>query len=92
MIHLVIMQVITMLLAGLSLNALTYGSDVFTHTMAGGNVTDWNLYDSHYTERFMGAIADNANGYKKTSVLSYVDKYKGHLQSVHGIIDENVHL
>ena len=65
MIHLVIMQVITMLLAGLSLNALTYGSDIFTHTMAGGSVTDWNLYESHYTERFMGTIADNAEGYKK---------------------------
>ena len=76
----------------LSCYALTYGSDVFTHAMAGGSVTDWNLYDSHYTERFMGTMADNAEGYKKTSVLSYVDKYKGNLQLVHGIIDENVHL
>ncbi|HSN60857.1 MAG TPA: prolyl oligopeptidase family serine peptidase, partial [Ferruginibacter sp.] len=76
----------------LSCYALTYGSDVFTHAMAGGSVTDWNLYDSHYTERFMGTPADNAAGYKTSSVLNYIDKYKGNLQIVHGMIDENVHM
>jgi dipeptidyl-peptidase-4 len=76
----------------MSCYALTYGSDVFTHAMAGGSVTDWTLYDSHYTERFMGTPADNAEGYKTSSVLNYIDKYKGHLQIVHGIIDENVHM
>lgn len=75
----------------LSCYALTYGADVFTHGMAGGSVVDWSLYDSHYTERFMGTSADNAEGYKKSSVLSYIDNYKGMLQIVHGVIDENVH-
>jgi len=72
--------------------ALTYGADVFTHGMAGGIVADWSLYDSHYTERFMGTMDDDAEGYKKSSVLTYTDKYKGMLQIVHGIIDDNVHL
>ncbi len=72
--------------------ALTYGADVFTHGMAGGSVTDWSLYDTHYTERYMGTLADNAEGYKTSSVLTYADKYKGMLQIVHGIIDDNVHL
>lgn len=76
----------------MSCYAMTYGSDVFTHAMAGGSVTDWTLYDSHYTERFMGTLADNAEGYKKSSVLSYTDKYKGYMQIVHGVIDENVHM
>ena len=76
----------------MSCYALTYGSDVFTHGMAGGSVTDWSLYDSHYTERFMGTPADNAEGYKSSSVLTHADKYKGMLQIVHGIIDENVHM
>ena len=40
----------------------------------------------------MGTMADNAEGYKKASVLSYIDKYKDNLQLVHGIIDEKVHL
>jgi dipeptidyl-peptidase 4 len=72
--------------------ALTYGADVFTHGMAGGSVTDWTLYDTHYTERYMGTPVDNAEGYKTSSVLNYADKYKGILQIVHGIIDDNVHL
>jgi len=72
--------------------ALTYGSDVFTHGMAGGSVTDWTLYDSHYTERFMGTPANNAEGYKSSSVLTHADKYKGMIQIVHGVIDDNVHM
>jgi len=76
----------------LSALALTYGADVFTHGMAGGSVVDWSLYDTHYTERYMGTLADNPEGYKTSSVLNYVDKYKGMLQIVHGVIDDNVHL
>ena len=72
--------------------ALTYASDVFTYGMAGGSVTDWTLYDTHYTERYMGTPADNPEGYKTSSVLNYTDKYKGGLQIVHGVIDDNVHL
>ncbi|MBL0055011.1 MAG: S9 family peptidase [Chitinophagaceae bacterium] len=76
----------------MSCYALTYGSDVFTHGMAGGSVTDWNFYDSHYTERYMGTPANNPEGYKTSSALNYVDRYKGMLQIVHGVIDDNVHL
>ncbi len=76
----------------MSCYALTYGSDVFTHGMAGGSVTDWNFYDSHYTERYMGTPANNADGYKASSALNHVDKYKGILQIVHGVIDDNVHM
>jgi dipeptidyl-peptidase-4 len=72
--------------------ALTYAADVFTHGMAGGSVIDWTLYDSHYTERYMGTPANNPEGYKTSSVLTYADKYKGMLQLVHGIVDENVHM
>jgi len=45
--------------------ALTRGADYFTHGFAGGSVTDWQLYDTHYTERFMGTPASNPEGYKK---------------------------
>ena len=76
----------------MSCYALTYGSDVFTHGMAGGSVTDWTFYDSHYTERFMGTPTNNAEGYKNSSALTNVDKYKGVLQIVHGVIDDNVHM
>jgi dipeptidyl-peptidase-4 len=72
--------------------ALTYGSDVFTQGIASYSVTDWRLYDSHYTERFMKKPDENPEGYKKTAVLSYVDRLKGMLKIVHGTTDDNVHM
>lgn len=72
--------------------ALTRGAAYFTHGIAGGSVTDWHLYDSHYTERYMGLPKENAEGYKSSSVFTYVDKYKGDLYLVHGTMDDNVHL
>jgi dipeptidyl-peptidase 4 len=72
--------------------ALTYGADVFTHGIASYSVTDWKLYDSHYTERFMKKPDQNPEGYKQTSVLNYADKLKGMLKIVHGTTDDNVHM
>ena len=72
--------------------ALTKGAGLFTHGMAGGSVTDWTLYDSHYTERFMGLPSENPEGYKSGNVMNYVNQYKGMLQIVHGEIDNNVHM
>jgi dipeptidyl-peptidase 4 len=72
--------------------ALTQGSDIFTHGMAGGSVTDWSLYDSHYTEKFMDTPTENPDGYKNGSPLTYIDKYRGMLQIVHGTMDDNVHM
>ncbi len=76
----------------MSCYALTYGADVFTHGMAGGSVVDWRLYDSHYTERYMGTPQNNPKGYQTSSVLSYAGQYKGMLQIVHGTSDDNVHM
>ncbi len=72
--------------------ALTKGADVFTHGMAGGSVTDWKYYDTAYTERFMDTPQENPEGYKSSSVLTYVNRYKGMLQITHGAMDDNVHM
>ena len=72
--------------------ALTAGAGYFTHGLAGGSVTDWKLYDSHYTERFMDTPAENPQGYSAGSVMTYADKYKGLLRIYHGTMDDNVHL
>jgi dipeptidyl-peptidase-4 len=72
--------------------ALTAGAGYFTHGLAGGSVTDWKLYDSHYTERFMDTPAENPQGYAAGSVMTYADKYKGLLRIYHGTMDDNVHL
>jgi dipeptidyl-peptidase-4 len=72
--------------------ALTYGADYFTHGIALYSVTDWRLYDSHYTERYMDTPAENPEGYKNGSVLTFANKYKGLLRIVHGTMDDNVHM
>lgn len=72
--------------------ALTYGADVFTHGIANASVTDWQFYDTHYTERFMDTPKENPEGYKLTSVMTYADKLKGTLRIVHGTSDDNVHM
>lgn len=72
--------------------ALTYGADVFNYGMANYAVTDWQLYDSHYTERYMDTPAENPDGYQLTAVMNYATRYKGLLRIVHGTIDDNVHM
>jgi len=76
----------------MSCYALTFGSSVFTHAMAGGSVTSWELYDSHFSERFMDTPKENPEGYKSGSVLTHVKNFKGVLQLVHGTMDDNVHM
>jgi len=72
--------------------ALTYGADVFDYGYAGAPVTSWELYDSHYTERFMDTPQENPEGYKNASVLTYANRYKGLLRIMHGDMDDNVHM
>lgn len=72
--------------------ALTYGADVFDYGIANSSVTDWQLYDTHYTERYMARPSDNPDGYRQTAVLSYAGQYKGLLRIVHGTADDNVHM
>lgn len=72
--------------------ALTYGAEVFNYGIASYSVTDWQLYDTHYTERYMDTQKENPEGYKNTSVMTYANKYKGLLRIVHGTTDDNVHM
>lgn len=72
--------------------AVTRGADVFSYGLAGGSVTDWLLYDTHYTERYMGHPQRNAEGYKAAAVMPYVKQYKGMLRLAQGTVDDNVHM
>lgn len=72
--------------------ALTAGADYFTHGFASSSVTDWTLYDSVYTERYMDRPAENPEGYKAGSIQTYADKLKGALFMEHGDLDDNVHM
>ena len=75
-----------------TLMALTRGADCFDFGQAGSAVTDWKLYDSVYTERYMDKPDENQEGYKNGAVLTWIDRYKGLLRITHGDIDDNVHM
>ena len=64
--------------------------DVFRAGVAGAPVTDWGLYDTHYTERYLDRPQDNAAGYAASSVLPYAKDLKGKLLVMHGMADDNV--
>ncbi len=70
--------------------ALTH-SKMFKAGIAGAPVTDWHLYDSIYTERYMGTPQNNPEGYDATSVTKAAKDLSGELLIVHGTIDDNVH-
>lgn len=71
--------------------ALTHSSS-FAMGIGGGNVTDWSLYDSIYTERYMLMPQNNPEGYKASSALAAAKNLHGQLLLIHGVIDDNVHM
>jgi dipeptidyl-peptidase-4 len=73
-------------------NALTRRSDVFKVGVAVAPVTDWRLYDTIYTERYMGLPSENAKGYEETSSVGHAAGMNGRLLLLHGMADDNVHV
>jgi dipeptidyl aminopeptidase/acylaminoacyl peptidase len=71
--------------------AMTH-SKKFAAGIAGAPVTDWRLYDTIYTERYMSTPQKNKEGYEKSSVISAAKNLHGKLLIAHGMIDDNVHL
>ncbi len=71
--------------------ALTHSTS-FKMGIAGAPVTDWSLYDSIYTERYMGVPARNPEGYKKSAAVSAAANLSGRLLLLHGTLDDNVHV
>ena len=65
--------------------------DVFACAVAGAPVTDWQLYDTAYTERYMREPSHNVEGYARTSALTHADKLSRPLLVIQGITDDNVH-
>jgi dipeptidyl-peptidase 4 len=65
-------------------------SDRFHAAIAGAPVTDWGLYDTHYTERYLGHPDQNPSAYASTSLLTDVSQLSRPLLLVHGLADDNV--
>jgi dipeptidyl-peptidase-4 len=70
---------------------MTNAPDVFRAGVAIASVTDWRLYDSVYTERYLKLPAENAEGYRDSSPVNQADKLKGAVLLMHGTTDDNVH-
>jgi dipeptidyl-peptidase-4 len=60
--------------------------------IAGAPVTDWRLYDTHYTERYLGHPTTQPTNYERTSLITNARTQNpiGHLLLIHGLADDNV--
>ncbi|XP_061725446.1 dipeptidyl peptidase 9 [Cydia pomonella] len=78
----------------LSLLGLATRPNIFRVCVAGAPVTCWRLYDTAYTERYMGLPARAPHAYTRASVLAHAPFFpdqEGRLLIIHGLADENVH-
>lgn len=76
----------------MTLWSMSTGEKIFKAGIAVAPVTDWKLYNTAYTERFMRRPQENFDGYNKTSAIGMADKLNGKLLIIHGSADDNVHV
>ncbi|MCK4537601.1 MAG: prolyl oligopeptidase family serine peptidase, partial [Candidatus Krumholzibacteria bacterium] len=74
----------------MALMAMMKAPDLFYAGAAVAPVTDYLLYDTHYTERYLGHPDQNGAGYEATSVFPYIENLRGPLLVIHGMADDNV--
>jgi dipeptidyl-peptidase-4 len=76
----------------LSALAVLRRPDVFHAAVAGAPVTDWHLYDTHYTERYLGDPSANPDAYSRSSLIDDAERTPAHrpLLFIHGLADDNV--
>jgi len=72
-------------------NAVLRKPDIFKAAVAGAPVTDWEDYDTHYTERYMGLLPENRKAYDEGSLLPLAKDLSRPLLLVHGTADDNVY-
>jgi dipeptidyl-peptidase-4 len=75
----------------MTLMCLLTAPDLFRAGIAYAPVTDWRLYDTIYTERYMGTPENNPEGYEASAPLTYAENLQGALLLAHGSMDNNVH-
>ncbi len=74
----------------MSLSMILREPELFHSAVSVAPVTDWALYDTFYTEKFMGTPSENPGGYQRSNVATYVDRLRGKLMMIHGMADDNV--
>ena len=73
-----------------ALEAILRAPDHFAASVSGAPVTDWRLYDTHYTERFLGDPRRDAHCYERSSLLPLAPQLERPLLLIHGLADDNV--
>lgn len=86
----------------IGIHGWSYGGSMTSYAMthskswkmgiAGGPGTDWRLYDTIYTERYMMTPQNNPDGYDRTSIVKAAKNLHGRLLLIHGQMDDNVHM
>jgi dipeptidyl-peptidase-4 len=74
----------------MALMGVVRAPEYFAAGVAGAPVTDWQLYDTHYTERYMSTPQDNAAGYLDGNVMTHAANLRAPLLVMHGMADDNV--
>ncbi len=74
----------------MAVSLLAAGSDRIAAGVSGAPVTDWQLYDTHYTERYLGDPKIDVESYKRSGVFSHLDGLRSPLLLLHGMADDNV--
>ena len=74
----------------MSLMALTEPDMGLAAAAVGAPPTEWSLYDTHYTERFMSTPEANAEGYAASDAIPRLDNLTGRMLLMHGMADDNV--
>ncbi len=74
----------------MALMMLAKSSDLIAAGASVAPVTDWMLYDTHYTERYMDHPQRNADGYDQSALWPHLDGLTSRLLLVHGMADDNV--
>ena len=72
-------------------NGVLRRPDVFKAAVAGAPVTDWEDYDTHYTERYLGLLPESRKAYDEASLIPLAKDLKRPLLLVHGTADDNVY-
>ena len=74
----------------MSLKLLEKAPGVFAAAVSGAPVTRWQLYDTHYTERYLGQPQDKPSAYPASGAVDESVKIKDPLLLIHGMSDDNV--
>ena len=74
----------------LSALAVLRRPDVFHAAVVGAPVSDWRLYDTHYTERYLGHPDEHPEAYERSSLLPDAAKLERPMLIIHGLADDNV--